>query len=481
MSHFQVELFSIFGAVDNFPSLSLSYGIINSGLIRNKNKKMQKIKRHLPLVVVIGILFATGMVFANAFNSQKGLSRLGIPVALGEDDEHDSEEADSEKDSKNDKKDSVDNENESDHEDGDKQDDEDSTEVRRAKTTTQGTKVNEDDDENDNEVDESDSEDEDKNDAQEEIQDLNKDINKVESKISVLGANGVNVTSFTATLSEIKDLASQATAKLITAPKEAETLIETADHNLERLEKLVKMTLGDEDENDDDNDATEEIQDLAKNVAKTEVKLNALSDRGLDVSAMKLSLNNIKDLLSQAKEKVVAGDLAGAEALTEVADKKMETLKHAMELAYGDDEEKDGDEAKEYKNGVAQFVHNLKEIGDMDGGIGQQVKVVAQTQNDSSSEVEDSINDVNSRSGFAKFLIGPKYGSIAGIQTAIAENQTRIKVLTDLVAQVADPIVKQVLQDQIKQFQQENTRLQVFVTESESGVSLLGWLMKMFS
>jgi len=310
---------------------------------------------------------------------------------------------------------------------------------------------------------------------------LNKDIKKVESKINVLGANGMSVASFNATLSEIKDLVSQAQAKMTSAPKEAEALIETADYKLERLEKLVKMILGDEDENDDDNDAMEEIQDLAKDIAKMEVKLNALSDRGVDVSYLKLSLDNVKDLLSQAKETATAGDLAGAEALTEVADNKLETLEHAMKIASGDDDEEDTDEADEYKNKVAQFVHNLKEIGDMEGGIGQQVRIVAQAQNDSSSEVEDSINEINDRSDFVKFLIGPKYGSIADVQTAITENQTRIKVLTDLMAQVTDPVVKQVLNDQVKQFQQENARLQIFVTESGSGASLFGWLMKMFS
>lgn len=444
---------------------------------------MQKLKKNLPLVAIIGILFATGMVFANAFNSQKSLTRLGVPVAFGDDDEHDSEEADSDKD--DDEKDEIDNKDEADHEDGDKEDDEDSTEVRRVRTTTQGTTLKQEDDEDDNEMDENDNEDGDENDAQEEIQDLNKDINKIESKISVLGANGVNVDSFRATLAEIKDLASQASAKLTTAPKEAETLIEIADHKLERLSKLVKMTLGDEDENDDDNDATEEIQDLAKDVAKMEVRLNAIADRGVDVSSLKLSLNNVKDLLSQAKDKVAAGDLAGAEALTEVADKKLETLEHAMELAFRDDDEEDGDEAeemaKEYKNEVAQFVHNLKEIGDIEGGIGQQVRVVAQAQNDSEDEVENSIKDIDDRSDFVEFLIGPKYGSIAGVKTAIIENQTRIKVLTDLMNQLTDPAVKVVLQDQITILNQQNANLQKFVAESESGFSMFGWLMRLFA
>lgn len=438
---------------------------------------MQKLKNNFPLVAIIGILFATGMVFTDAFNSQKSLSILGVPVVLGEDDEDKVEKKDAE-----DEKDKVkDREDEKDNEDAkDSEDEKDEIKTKKNRMSTTGQKIEDNDEDEVDETDEVDEEDGDENDAQEEIGDLNKDIKKVESKINVLGANGVNVDSFRTALSEVKDLASQAQAKLVSAPAEAESLIESADNKLERLEKLVKMTLSDEDENDDNNDATEEIQDLAKNVAKMEVKLNALSGRGVDISSFKISLSNIKDLLSQAKEKAIAGDLAGAEALTEVADKKLETLEHAMELAYRDDDKEDRDEANEYKNEVASFVHNLKEIGYMDSGISKQVSVVAQAQSASSVKVENSIKDIKSRGGLAKFFIGPKYGSIAEVQTAITENQTRIKVLTDLITQITDPVVKQVLQDQVKQFQQENTRLQAFITENESGVSLFGWLMKMF-
>lgn len=316
---------------------------------------------------------------------------------------------------------------------------------------------------------------------QEKIQELNGGIKKVESRIDVLSANGITVTAFSPLLDEVKSLVTQAEESIAAKSAESENLLETAEKKLERLNKLVKMTLGGEDEKDDGSDATEKIQELAKDVARLEVRLNTAADRGVDVSALRLSLNTVKDLLSQAKERVTTGDLVSAKALADVADRKLEIIKHSIESVFGSNSEEEENEADDYKNGVAQFVHNLKEIGDIDGGIGQQVNVVAKAQNDSIAEVENSINEINNRSGFTKFLIGPKYGSIAEIQTAITENQARIKVLTDLANQVTDPVVKQVLQEQIKQFQQENTKLQTFVAENESGVSLFGWLVKMFS
>jgi len=142
------------------------------------------------------------------------------------------------------------------------------------------------------------------------------------------------------------------------------------------------------------------------------------------------------------------------------------------------------DTAKEYKNAVAQFVHELQNVDEQNGdnnNIGQQVSEVAKAQNDSQIKVENAINDVNERGKVAKFLIGPKYGSIAEIQTAIIENQARIKVLADLASQATDPVVKKVLQDQIKLLQKQDAKLQTFIAQSESGISLFGWLAKMFS
>lgn len=443
---------------------------------------MEKTKKFSSLVVIVGVLFVTGLTFTNAFSSRSG--QFGVPTVLGDEEENDDEKDEvGSEDSESDEKDEVNNEDEKDSEDEDNDNDEErSTEVRRVRTATQTTTVQkEDNDDEDGDQEENDDEDGEESDLQEEIQDLNKDIRKVESKINVLSANGIVVTAFTPVLAEIKSLAVQAGAAIAAKSANAETLIETADQKLEKLSKLVKMTLGDEDEDDDDKDAIEEIQDLAKKVAKIEVILNAASGRGVDVSTLRLSLNEVKDLLSQAKDKATAGDLAGAEALTEVADKKLETLKDSMELALGDDDEEEGDEADEYRSEVAQFVHNLKEIGDIEGGIGQQVRVVAQAQNDSVAKVEESINEIEDRSGFVKFLVGPNYGSLAEIQTTIAENQTRIKVLTDLMSQLTDPAVRLVLQSQIASLTQQNAKLQTFVIENNDSVSLFGWLVKMFS
>jgi hypothetical protein len=446
-------------------------------------------------------MFVTGMTVLNAFGSESKLSKLGVSTALGNettgDDVQNHEEDSIEKeenkaDEKKPKEANSNNSNEVDEVDYEESDNEvevkDVNKVKKVETekninSKQGVE-NEEDEADTEEGDLKENEEaEDVSDLQEDVQDLNKEIRKVESRIGVLSSNGFVVTAFTPVLAEVKDLASQAQALIATNPIEAKIIIETADKKLEKLNKLVKMTLGDDDnEVDDDNDALEKIQELTKDIKKLELNLEIIAGGGADVSTQKLALGDIKTLLAQANEKLTVADFVNAEAIAEVADKKLEVLEHAIELAFGDDiDDIDEDEAVEYKNNVASFVHNLDVISEMDNGIGQQVKVVAQAQRDSQPKVENSINTINARNGFMKFLVGPKYGSIAEIKTAITENQARITVLTNAMNQITDPAVKIVMQDQIKLLAQENVNLQAFTEKSENGISLFGWLVKIFS
>ena len=442
---------------------------------------MQKIKRNLPLVAMIGILFATGVAFANMFEKQLN---IGVPVALGEDGE-DTEDKEDEEDEREDEEDN-DRDEEKDEEDEKDSEDEDENEEQEKNRTRAYTQTRTQTQENDSEEDEDAREAEkdsaeDANEIAKDIKELNKDISKVEMRISVLAANGFFVESFNTALAEVKGLAAEAQAQAVSNFKGAERMMETAEHKLERLEKLVKMSLKDDDEDEESTEeAIEEIQELKRDLAKVEARISVASAAGIDVSSYSTIIADVKALLAQAEEKLAAGNFVEAESIAELASKKLDRMDDAVE-DFDEDEEEDDDVAKEYKNEVAQFIHNLKAIGEIEGGIGEQVRVVAQAQNDSENEVDDSIKEIEDRHGFVEFLVGPKYGSIAQIKAVMAENEARIKVLTDLSGQITDPAVKTVFQDQITILSQQNANLQKFVADTESGISLFGWLVKMFS
>lgn len=440
---------------------------------------MQKLKRNANLVVIIAILFVTGLTFASAFRSQ---SNLLVPTVSADEDEEDrdEEEDDREDDSDNDRDEDEDreDEDENDNEDEDKdgeEEDEDERRIVQPRTSAQRLNVAQTGIQREDDEDEDEDENEDLEEINEDIADLNKDINKAEARINILALSGMSVDAFRNSLNEVRGLLVQAQSN----PQGAESVLETAEHKLERLEKLVKMSLKDDDEDEESvEEATEEIGELKRDIIKIEARLSMASTRGIDVSAYQTILNDAKIMLAQAQAKLSAGLFIEAEALAELAGKKLDRIDDIFE---DEDEDDEDDISKEYKNEVALFVHNLKELGEIEGGIGQQVNIVAQAQSDSQTKIDESIKEVEDRSGFTEFLIGPKYGSIAEIQTAIVENQTRIKVLSDLANQLTNPAVKQVLQDQVAILTQQNTNLQKFITESQDGFSMFGWLAKLFA
>lgn len=250
---------------------------------------------------------------------------------------------------------------------------------------------------------------------------------------------------------------------------------------------------GDGQGNESDN-SNGDVQDINGKISEMQARIDKASSKGADVSALSASLNDIKDLVAKAGSES-ATDPAAAKADLESAAKKLDALENSMEQALGKNEDGNkqanaGNEnentnedavAKSYKNTVAQFVHSLSDLADKEGGIGQQVKVVAQAQNESQAKVDTAVSAVDDRSGFVKFLIGPNYGQLNNIKTEISANENRIQVLTQVMNEVQDANAKAVLQEQINNLQQQNSQLQNFVNSNESKPSMLGWLIRLFS
>lgn len=228
------------------------------------------------------------------------------------------------------------------------------------------------------------------------IGDLNSKIRNVESKINILTSSGIATEPFKNILSEVGVAASRFELTMATNPQEAANFLESAEQKLERLEALLKMTIGED--------------------------------------------HNINNTDNKSKEGV----------------------------------------AGSYKNHVAYFIHNLKTLAGLVGCIGKKILINVRGQNDSEIKIENAVNEISSRSGLAKFFIGPKYKSIKSLKVEITANQARIKTLTDAANLITDPAVKFVLLKQINLFTLENNKLRAFVAKRERSASLFGWIFKLF-
>ncbi|MCX6779397.1 MAG: hypothetical protein NTU97_04170 [Candidatus Magasanikbacteria bacterium] len=136
--------------------------------------------------------------------------------------------------------------------------------------------------------------------------------------------------------------------------------------------------------------------------------------------------------------------------------------------------------AEERRSDVANAVKQLLEVANRQGGIGEQVRLIAQSQNDDHQKIETSLENIKNRSGFVRFLIGPKYSEIKNAQKLLDQNKEKIQQLTQLKDKLANLADQQQVTQQIQLLEQTQSDAQNLVNDLQKGFSLFGWLVKQF-
>lgn len=137
--------------------------------------------------------------------------------------------------------------------------------------------------------------------------------------------------------------------------------------------------------------------------------------------------------------------------------------------------------AREHMSVVAETVEELLTIREDQGGIGQQVSVVARAQKQSQQEIEDRLDQMEARRGWTKKLIGPNYNAIRSLKLQMEQNQLRIQQLEELKLEVNNEADATQIEAAIMVLTDQNTVLSEQVVAEEEVGSLLGWLFRLFS
>lgn len=136
--------------------------------------------------------------------------------------------------------------------------------------------------------------------------------------------------------------------------------------------------------------------------------------------------------------------------------------------------------AEQRRSNVANAVQEMLQLADRNGGIGQQVRAIAQTQNQNQEKLEVSLQKVKNRDGFASFLIGPNYGEINNAQKIIEQNREQIQQLNQIRDQLVNSSDTQMLTQQIQTLEQANVEIEDSLQNAQKGFSLFGWMFRLF-
>jgi DNA-binding MarR family transcriptional regulator len=137
--------------------------------------------------------------------------------------------------------------------------------------------------------------------------------------------------------------------------------------------------------------------------------------------------------------------------------------------------------ARENMSQVAEKVEELLAIPGYQGGIGDQVKEIAQAQKQSQAQIETELDKLEAKSGFIKRLFGPDYKAIKNLNQQMEQNRLRIQQLKELVNQVQNQADQNQIEETIQALNQQNIALQEQIQAEEKIGSLFGWLLRLLN
>ncbi len=156
----------------------------------------------------------------------------------------------------------------------------------------------------------------------------------------------------------------------------------------------------------------------------------------------------------------------------EVAENKQEMNEKQLQL---------NEEAGLRRSRVANSVQEMEMMATRNGGLGDQIRVIAQNQNRIQEEAEDALEVAQQRKGFARFLIGPNYGQLKDVEERLENHTQNLEELKTLRDQILVPSDKLLLDQQIETMEQIKTELEEAVNEDQKGFSLFGWLNRIIA
>lgn len=137
--------------------------------------------------------------------------------------------------------------------------------------------------------------------------------------------------------------------------------------------------------------------------------------------------------------------------------------------------------ALERRSVVASAVQELLAVADRTGGIGQQIRTIAQSQNDNDQEIETKIKIVKNRGRLLKFFFGPDYKNLNSVEDRLNYQEQQLAELRQLSGQVTDEKDAVKVTEQVKAIEAVNAELRDQIKNESKGFSLFGWLNKLLS
>ncbi|OGF25091.1 hypothetical protein A2303_05715 [Candidatus Falkowbacteria bacterium RIFOXYB2_FULL_47_14] len=140
------------------------------------------------------------------------------------------------------------------------------------------------------------------------------------------------------------------------------------------------------------------------------------------------------------------------------------------------------DRAAQRRSRVANAVEQMLQVAERNHGVGQQIRTIAQNQDQNQKEIETTLEHAKNNRGNAvwRFFFGPnKYIYMA--ENKLAAHAEKLEELKELASQITNEADAEILDEQIEIMEQAKTELAGEIKEEGRGFGLFGWLNKLLS
>lgn len=138
------------------------------------------------------------------------------------------------------------------------------------------------------------------------------------------------------------------------------------------------------------------------------------------------------------------------------------------------------EQALQRRSQVANAVQEMLQVADRHSGVGEQIREIAQNQNQLMEQAEESLQEVKERGKFTRFLIGPNYRKLGDVETQLETHTQKLEEIKSLRDEMTSTTDKDILDKQILLMENVSKELKDEVDSEEKGFSLFGWLNRLF-
>lgn len=142
---------------------------------------------------------------------------------------------------------------------------------------------------------------------------------------------------------------------------------------------------------------------------------------------------------------------------------------------------KEKSQGDEHKSAVAVVVQKLLSVADRDGGIGAEVRLIAQEQASTSDKVKKDMDEIANENPLKRFFFGTNYKNTGELRSTIVTTQNHITRLKKALEKTTSTTTKVELSAQITELEKVASSTETFIKTNESKFSLFGWFNKFIS